>query len=205
MILLLWIASIPRRCCRGRFGMTRELRGVSLGRVAHIIAVRQRDLSDEELLTRLGLVGIVRRDDYVQGDWDHHLDMGCVFVGNDSEWTHIHDNEGYTLENWAGLRARIVRLAVDFDVFECLVGDPDDYYYFELHRHGELVRKRVVDPYTSTGGVVTVDVGEPLLIESEPDFGAGLDQLWRVARSLGIDTDFEIPLRGHSFRTPDEV
>lgn len=167
-----------------------------LGGIVHspyFIFVRRWRLSDEELLTRLGLAELQREDDRDEdGDVPEYI---WLWVTHDSEWTHVMDNWLYTLWHMEDKHERIARLAADHDVFTCMVGDADDSYAFEYHRDGRLVRKRVVEPDRWPDTVkLTMDFGQPLPSESSLLGGTDPEQLPRllqIASSLGIETDPE--------------
>ena len=89
-------------------------------------------------------------------------------------------------------RRALSKVAEQFDVFACSVGDSDESFDFIYYVGGSLIRKyTVADPHYD-GGSVVEDVGEPLPAESNL-LTSGKEKLaivLGVAESLGINVDF---------------
>jgi hypothetical protein len=145
-----------------------------------------RQLSDEELLQRLGIVGFVR--DPKPAD-----NVSCVYLTEDNLWTHIADDWCYTLWHMRTIREAIAGLAKQFEIFTCSVGDSDHSFDFAYYCNGTLFRKYVVmDPHWK-GGEVVQDIGTRLPGEDEalklPD---ETDRVLFLASLLGIDLQHEL-------------
>lgn len=114
-------------------------------------------------------------------------------IADSGEWKLLADDCGYTLWFMDSTRPTIGKIAEQFDVFACSVGDTDESFDFIYYVGGSLVRKyTVTDPHFD-GGSVVEDVGEPLSEESNL-LGSGQDKLTIVlgiADSLGINVQFE--------------
>lgn len=114
-------------------------------------------------------------------------------IADSGEWKLLADDCGYTLWFMDSTRPTIGKIAEQFDVFACSVGDTDESFDFIYYVGGLLVRKYTVTAPHFDGGSVVEDVGEPLSEESNL-LGSGQDKLTIVlgiADSLGINVQFE--------------
>jgi|GEM_PF-3134425 len=150
----------------------------------YLVFLRRTDLSDGELLSRLGKSDFTRLEEFDR-------DRKYLAIGRDSNWIHIADN--YYYEHWGSksFRASIQELARETDVFTFSLGDIDMAFDFELYRDGDLVRRFVwVDP-TMKGGYIEEEFGDPIPGEESIPFGkeAG-SAMWNLAALQGIETDY---------------
>jgi hypothetical protein len=113
-----------------------------------------------------------------------------VVFANDSEWTHIADDLGYTL--WRGPKTSeaITELSKSYAVFRNSIGDIDDSFEFEYHQDGKLVRKFVFEHNVVTSTqIITVDTGPKLIGEPATlsDLKASAEKMFpTIIQALGI-------------------
>lgn len=147
-------------------------------------------MTDAEILEALGLSAYVR----IHGV-DRRYDY--LAIGRDARWTHIADNFGYTHWHSRAFRVAVSELSAKHNVFSFSVGDSDMSFHLELSRGGQIVRRFVWDDPDCSGGRLREQFGPPLDCEGTIHCGKDAsDGLWRVASSLGIESDYtKISLR----------
>jgi hypothetical protein len=141
-------------------------------------------LSDEVFMELFGLQGY------------HRVFPPLPFLGrrvvfaNDSEWTHIADDTGYTLWRSPKTSEVIAELSKNYDVFRNSIGDIDNSFEFEYHQAGKLIRKFVFEHDVFKGAeTVTADTGVPLLGEPATlrDLKASAEKMFpTITQPLGI-------------------
>ena len=142
-------------------------------------------LDDIDILSRFGL-GTYRQRRTVPSYGRRAViaDSGC--------WKLLADDFSYTLWDMESTRPTLSKVAEQFDVFACSVGDSDESFDFIYYVGGSLIRKyTVTDPHYD-GGSVVENVGEPLPAESDL-LTSGKEKLaivLGIAQSLGINVDF---------------
>ena len=160
-----------------------HLGGVSSG---HMIFVRSRTYTDEELLRCLGVTDYQRVDDPVN-EYPKHW----VCITNDSQWTQVLDDHNDQLLYRKTTQPGIEELAKHHDVFAGFVGDVDRSYEFVYYRGGDIARKVVVESPTYSDRVTTESIGDPLPGETIVTRDTGKHNetniILSLAASLGIN------------------
>ncbi|MEW4455871.1 hypothetical protein AB1L30_24595 [Bremerella sp. JC817] len=102
-------------------------------------------------------------------------------------WMMLADDWGYTLWNRPATHRTIGRLAQQYDLFTCFLGDIDDSYHFVLYRDGRRIREyQWLCPALSPPRA-TIDYGIPLPGEAEANLQADhWKRIVEVAESLGL-------------------
>jgi hypothetical protein len=113
-----------------------------------------------------------------------------VVFANDSEWTHIADDYGYTLWHSAQTVAAIKELSQKYDVFRCSIGDIDEAFEFVCFQNGKCVRRFEFAPDVSPNKpAFTISAGNRLPGEpktaNELKVAAG-DMFSTIVQALGI-------------------
>jgi len=127
-------------------------------------------------------------NDYQEASPPLPLGASYVVFANDSEWTHIADDFGYTL--WHRSVEAIAELSASYDVFRNSIGDIDNSFEFEYYRDGKLVRKFVFeDNVFERTQIVTADsgaklIGEPKTFDSLKS--SAQKMLPEITEALGI-------------------
>jgi len=141
-------------------------------------------LSDQDFMKLLGLQGYHKASPPLSWDVSH------VVFANDSEWTHIADDYGYTLWHSPKTAGAIAELSASFDIFRNSIGDIDYSFEFEYHQSGKLVRKFVFDHDVFKGTeIVTADTGTKLFGEPETfsDLKTSAEKMLpTITQALGI-------------------
>ncbi len=113
-----------------------------------------------------------------------------IVFANDSEWTHIADDFGYTLWHSSKTAKAITELSKHYDIFRNSIGDIDDSFEFEYYQSGELVRKfDFDDDVFNKTQIVTADIGPKLAGEPETfsDLKSSAFEMFpTITQSLGI-------------------
>ena len=141
-------------------------------------------LSDDDFMKVFGLRDYQKMSPPLPfSDWH-------VVFANDTEWTHIADDFGYTLWNSPKTAEVIERYSKSYDIFRCSIGDIDESLEFEYYQNGNLIRKFVFqhDVFKSTKTVM-VDVGTKLPGESENfnDLIVSSEKMFpEITQALGI-------------------
>jgi len=140
-------------------------------------------LSNEEILKLLGF----EEFQLVHPDPEEMPEAQYVYLTRDQNWVHIMDNWYYSLWHSKSFQNTITQLALDYEIFDCSVGDIDHSFSFNYYKEGKLSRRYVVTDPNFEGGEVSEDIGIPLASEEECLKITG-DQLrvLSLATSLGI-------------------
>jgi len=142
-------------------------------------------LSDAEILDRFGVAK------YSAAQFAPRTGLYAI-LADDGTWTMIADNWHYQLWHRDSTRSAIERIATEYDVFTCSVGDSDDSFDFMFYRNGALVRKYVVTDPDYSGGTISENVGELLELESDilENNDDQLKMVLELAGSIGIKTNY---------------
>jgi len=141
-------------------------------------------ISDEDFMELFGLHGYQKTHPPLP-----FLGRHVVFA-NDTEWTHIADDCGYTLWHSPKTVEAIEILSKSYDVFRNSLGDIDNSFDFEYHQNGELIRKFVFkhDVFKKTE-LIAVDMGRKLVGEptAMDDLKSSSEKMFpEMTQALGI-------------------
>lgn len=141
-------------------------------------------LSDDDFMKALGLRDYQKMSPPLP-DFTSH-----VVFANDTEWTHIADDDLYTLWYSPKTAEVIERYSKSYDIFRCSIGDIDESFEFEYYQNGSLIRKLDFKPGAfKNSKAVIVDIGTKL--PGEPDklrdlIASSTRMFPTITQSLGI-------------------
>ncbi|MCP4406055.1 MAG: hypothetical protein GY801_53275 [bacterium] len=151
--------------------------------------------SDQELLSKIGAVG------YSSCINENEFDVK-IHIANYNEWAYIADDWYYTLWHAEDTKKNVEKIAQEYDVYTCMIGDSDNSLELYYYKDGTLKRKYVFSQYYDFEGEVKEDYGLPLKNEEaalkEYDV---LEAALKIAEPLGIETNFsKLQIRTYSKR-----
>lgn len=163
----------------------------------YFVFIRRTGFEHEELLQLLGL------SEYAE---KHNIELNDTYlcIGEDSEWTHLADDWGYTHWHSTDFKEKVREIALSHTVFTFSYGDSDMFFDLEFHSEGKLRRQFVwIDPDYS-GGHLEREIGDALPMEDSIPRGSDpIDALWNVTRALGIETDYSrLEMRAYGPSSP---
>ena len=113
-------------------------------------------------------------------------------IADDGRWIHLCDSYGYYLYHDKQLTPKLRKLAKRFDTLIICFPDADNSFDIEYWQGGLVKRKISFDDNWGEKKPPYNLVGEPFPAEAMIKYGEDPDSmLWEVARSIGIQTDYE--------------